>query len=77
METDHYIGNGSWVSGSEVVHSLPPEQLFVKLLSLGINWAMLIKSPSMQTTVVQTINFTLVTQLIKIVQQFVTTLSYI
>ena len=53
--------------------SLPPELLFVKLVSLGINWVMLIKSSSMQTTVFQTIIYTLVTQLIKIVQQFITT----
>ena len=41
-------------AGLEVVGSLPPEQMFIKL-SLGISWAMLIKSSSMQTTVVQRI----------------------
>ena len=49
--------------------------MFIKLLSLGIDWAMLIKSSSMQTTVVQTIIYTLVTQQVKIVQQFITTLT--
>ena len=61
-------------AGSEIVDSLPPELKFKKLLSLGIDWAMLIKSSSIQTTVVQTVIYTLVSQLVKIVQQFITTI---
>ena len=73
METDHYAkARVAKQAGLEVVDSLTPELMFIKL-SLGINWAMLIKSSSMQTTVFQTFIYTLVTQLIKIVQQFITT----
>ena len=58
-------------SGLEILGSLPAELIFIKLLSLGIDWAMLIKSSSMHTTVVQTFIYTLLTQLIKLVQQFI------
>ena len=47
---------------------------YIELLSLGIDWAMLIKSSSIQTTVFQTIVYTLVSQLEKTVQQFITTI---
>jgi len=61
-------------AGSEIVDSLPPELNFIKLLSLCIDWAMLIKSSSIQTTVVQTIIYTLVIHLVKIIQLFITTI---
>ena len=66
------LGVAKW-AGLEIVDSLPPELKFIKLLSLGIGWAMLDKSSSMQTQWL-TVIYTLVTQLIVIFQQFITTI---
>jgi hypothetical protein len=75
MEINHYAkGRGSQVSGFEESKFAATRTKLIKLLSLGIDWAMLIKSSSIQTTVVQTIIYTLVSQLVEIVQQFITTI---
>jgi len=71
MEINHYAkGKGSQMSGFEESRFAATRTKFIKLLSLGIDWAMLIKSSSIQTTII----YTLVSQLIKIVQQFIITI---
>ena len=74
MPIDHYAkGKVSQVSGFWGCWFAANRTIIHKIIIPGISWAMLIKSSSMQTTVVQTIIYTLVTQLVKIVQQFITT----
>jgi hypothetical protein len=75
MEINHYAkGRGSQERGFGGRRFAATRNKFIKLLSLGIDRAMLIKSPSIQTTVVQTIIYILVSELVKIVQQFITTI---
>jgi len=75
MEINHYAKvRGSQVSGFGGSRFAATRTKFIKLLSLGTDWAMLIKSSLIQTTAVQTINYTLVIQLVKIVQQLITTI---
>ena len=54
MEINHYAkGRGSQVSGFGDRRFAATRTKFINLLSLGIDWAMLIKSSSIQTTVVE------------------------
>jgi len=70
MEINHYAkGRGRQVSVFGDRRFIATRTKFIKLLSLGIDWAILIKFSSIQTSVFQTIIYTLVSQLVKIFQQ--------
>ena len=75
MEINHYAkGRGSQMSVFGESRFTATRTKFIKILSLGIGWAMLINSSSIKTTVFQTIVYTLVSQLVEIVQLFITTI---
>ena len=75
MEINQYAkGRGTQMSGFGGRRFAATRTKFIKLLSLGIDWAMLIKSSSIETTVFENNYLYFGNSLVKIVQQFITTI---